>query len=170
MMKKILLLSDTHSFLDSRILDYAKDVDEIWHAGDIGSFDVTDALEKLKPLRAVYGNIDNAAIRQHFPEDLFFELEGVTVFMTHIGGRPKRYAKGISEKLTRLKPQLFICGHSHILKVAYDNDSELLYINPGAAGKHGFHKKQTLIKFKLSHGKAKDLVVIELADKAATNS
>ena len=170
MMKKILLLSDTHSFLDSRILDYAKDVDEIWHAGDIGSFDVTDALEKLKPLRAVYGNIDNAAIRQHFPEDLFFELEGVTVFMTHIGGRPKRYAKGISEKLTRLKPQLFICGHSHILKVAYDNNRELLYINPGAAGKHGFHKKQTLIKFELSNGKAKDLVVIELADKATANS
>ncbi len=170
MMKKILLLSDTHSFLDARILDYAKDVDEIWHAGDIGSFEVTDALQKLKPLRAVYGNIDNAIIRQQFPEDLFFELEGVTVFMTHIGGRPKRYANGIPEKLRRIKPQLFICGHSHILKVAYDNDKELLYINPGAAGKHGFHKKQTLIKFELANGKAQHLVVIELGDKTAADA
>lgn len=165
MMKKILLLSDTHSFLDPRVLGYAKEVDEIWHAGDIGSFEVTDALQKLKPLRAVYGNIDNAMIRQQFPEDLFFELEGVRVFMTHIGGRPKRYAKGISEKLNKLKPQLFVCGHSHILKVVFDKDIGLLYMNPGAVGKHGFHKKQTLIKFELANGSAQNLVVIELADK-----
>ena len=170
MMKKILLLSDTHSFLDPRVLGYSKDVDEIWHAGDIGSFEVTDALQKLKPLRAVYGNIDHARIRQQFPEDLFFELEGVGVFMTHIGGRPKRYAKGIAEKLTKLKPQLFVCGHSHILKVAYDKDRELLYINPGAAGKHGFHKKQTLIKFELTNGKAQNLIVIELADKTPSDT
>ena len=170
MMKKILLLSDTHSFLDSRILDYAKDADEIWHAGDIGTFEVTDALQQIKPLRAVFGNIDNAAIRQQFPEDLFFELEGVSVFMTHIGGRPKRYAKGISDKLTKLKPQVFICGHSHILKVAFDSDRELLYINPGAAGRHGFHKKQTLIRFELTNGNIQDLVVIELADKASSDT
>ena len=169
MMKKILLLSDTHSFLDSRVLDYAKEADEIWHAGDIGNLNVTDALRNLKPLRAVYGNIDNATIRQEFKEDLFFELEGVRVFMTHIGGKPNRYAKGISEKLSKLKPQLFICGHSHILKVAFDKSRELLYINPGAAGKHGFHKKQTLIKFELANGKAQNLVVIELADKTATD-
>ena len=169
MMKKILLLSDTHSFLDSRVLDYAKDADEIWHAGDIGNLNVTDALRNLKPLRAVYGNIDNATIRQEFTDDLFFELEGVRVFMTHIGGKPNRYAKGISEKLSKLKPQLFICGHSHILKVAYDKSRELLYINPGAAGKHGFHKKQTLIKFELANGKAQNLVVIELADKTAAD-
>ena len=99
----------------------------------------------------------------------FFELEGVRVFMTHIGGKPNRYAKGISEKLSKLKPQLFICGHSHILKVAFDKSRELLYINPGAAGKHGFHKKQTLIKFELANGKAQNLVVIELADKTATD-
>lgn len=170
MMKKILLLSDTHSFLDSRILDYAKDADEIWHAGDIGTFEVTDALQQIKPLRAVFGNIDNAAIRQQFPEDLFFELEGVSVFMTHIGGRPKRYVKGISDKLTKLKPQVFICGHSHILKVAFDSDRELLYINPGAAGRHGFHKKQTLIRFELTNGNIQDLVVIELADKASSDT
>ena len=169
MMKKILLLSDTHSFLDSRVLDYAKEADEIWHAGDIGNLNVTDALRNLKPLRAVYGNIDNATIRQEFTDDLFFELEGVRVFMTHIGGKPNRYAKGISEKLSKLKPQLFICGHSHILKVAFDKSRELLYINPGAAGKHGFHKKQTLIKFELANGKAQNLVVIELADKTATD-
>ena len=169
MMKKILLLSDTHSFLDSRVLDYAKEADEIWHAGDIGNLNVTDALRNLKPLRAVYGNIDNATIRQEFKEDLFFELEGVRVFMTHIGGKPNRYAKGISEKLSKLKPQLFICGHSHILKVAFDKSRELLYINPGAAGKHGFHKKQTLIKFELANGKAQNLVVIELTDKTATD-
>ena len=169
MMKKILLLSDTHSFLDSRVLDYAKEADEIWHSGDIGNLNVTDALRNLKPLRAVYGNIDNATIRQEFKEDLFFELEGVRVFMTHIGGKPNRYAKGISEKLSKLKPQLFICGHSHILKVAFDKSRELLYINPGAAGKHGFHKKQTLIKFELANGKAQNLVVIELADKTATD-
>lgn len=169
MMKKILLLSDTHSFLDSRVLEYAKDADEIWHAGDIGNLNVTDALRNLKPLRAVYGNIDNATIRQEFTDDLFFELEGVRVFMTHIGGKPNRYAKGISEKLSKLKPQLFICGHSHILKVAYDKSRELLYINPGAAGKHGFHKKQTLIKFELANGKAQNLVVIELADKTAAD-
>ena len=169
MMKKILLLSDTHSFLDSRVLDYVKEADEIWHAGDIGNLNVTDALRNLKPLRAVYGNIDNATIRQEFTDDLFFELEGVRVFMTHIGGKPNRYAKGISEKLSKLKPQLFICGHSHILKVAFDKSRELLYINPGAAGKHGFHKKQTLIKFELANGKAQNLVVIELADKTATD-
>jgi len=169
MMKKILLLSDTHSFLDSRVLDYAKDADEIWHAGDIGNLNVTDSLRNLKPLRAVYGNIDNATIRQEFPEDLFFELEGVSVFMTHIGGKPNRYAKGISEKLSKLKPQLFICGHSHILKVAFDKSRELLYVNPGAAGKHGFHKKQTLIKFELANGKAQNLVVIELADKTSAD-
>ena len=169
MMKKILLLSDTHSFLDSRVLGYAKDADEIWHAGDIGSFEVTDTLQKIKPLRAVYGNIDNATIRQQFPEDLYFTLEGVSVFMTHIGGRPKRYAKGISEKLIALQPNLFICGHSHILKIAYDNSKSVLYINPGAVGKHGFHKKQTMIRFEVHNGKAQNLVVIELGDKSLSN-
>ena len=169
MMKKILLLSDTHSFLDSRVKKYAQDVDEIWHAGDIGSFEVTDALAKIKPLRAVFGNIDNASLRQQFPEELLFELDGVTVFMTHIGGKPKRYAKGISEKLTRLKPDLFVCGHSHILKVGYDDSKSVLYLNPGAVGKYGFHKKQTMIQFELHQGKAQNLVVIELGDKTLSN-
>lgn len=162
MMKKILLLSDTHSFLDLRVLGYAKKADEIWHAGDIGSFDVTDSLQAIKPLRAVYGNIDNAAIRQHFSAELFFKIEGVTIFMTHIGGKPKKYAKGISEKLLALKPDIFICGHSHILNVAYDDNKSLLYMNPGAVGKHGFHKKQTMLQFEVENGKAQNLMVIEL--------
>jgi putative phosphoesterase len=165
MMKKILLLSDTHSFLDPRVLGYAEAVDEIWHAGDIGAFEVTDALEKIKPLRVVYGNIDNARIRSQFDESLFFTIDGLRVFMTHIGGKPPRYAKGIKEKLARLNPDLFICGHSHILKVAYDKKHELLFMNPGAAGKHGFHKKQTMIRFEIAAGKAQNLVVIELGDK-----
>jgi putative phosphoesterase len=169
MMKKILLLSDTHSFLDPRVLDYAMEVDEIWHAGDIGAFEVTDALEKIKPLKVVYGNIDNSRIRSQFDEDLFFTVEGVRVFMTHIGGKPPRYAKGIVEKLQRLKPDIFICGHSHILKVAFDKKHNLLFMNPGAAGKHGFHKKQTIIRFEIEAGKAKNLVVIELGDKPRKN-
>ena len=170
MMKKILLLSDTHSFLDPRILAYAKKADEVWHAGDIGSFEVTDALEKIKPLRAVYGNIDNNALRQQFKEDLYFELEGVRVFMTHIGGKPKKYAKGVLDKMTAFKPDIFICGHSHILRVAFDATNQVLCINPGAAGKHGFHKKQTLIQFELQSGKAQNLVVIELGDKPIKDS
>lgn len=166
MIKKILLLSDTHGFLDNRVLNYAADVDEIWHAGDIGDFSVTNALEKIKPLRAVYGNIDNAAIRQQFGETLFFELEGVNVFMIHIGGKPYKYAKGVAEQIERLKPDVFVCGHSHILRVEYDKKRAMLYINPGAAGKHGFHKKQTLVQFELYKGAVQNLVVIELGTQA----
>lgn len=164
MMKKILLLSDTHGFLDTRILSYAKDVDEIWHAGDIGSFDITDMLEATKPIRVVYGNIDDASIRQQFDEELFFELEGVKVLMTHIGGKPKKYAKGVSQRIDALNPDLFVCGHSHILRVEYDQSKKVLYLNPGAAGKHGFHKKQTFLLFEISDGKAQNLVVVELGD------
>ncbi len=162
MIKKILLLSDTHGFLDHRVLGYAAKVDEIWHAGDIGDFSVTDALAHIKPLRAVYGNIDNAAIRQQFAETLFFELEGVNVLMTHIGGKPYKYAKGVAAYIEQYKPDVFICGHSHILRIEYDKKSNMLYINPGAAGKHGFHKKQTLVQFELHKGAIQNLVVIEL--------
>ncbi len=169
MMKKILLLSDTHSFLDPRVLGYANEVDEIWHAGDIGAFEVTDTLEKIKPLKVVYGNIDNASIRSQFDEDLFFTVEGMRVFMTHIGGKPPRYAKGIAEKLESLKPDIFICGHSHILKVTFDEKHNLLFMNPGAVGKHGFHKKQTMIRFEITAGKLQNLVVIELGDKPRKN-
>ena len=165
MMKKILLLSDTHSFLDPRVLGYAEEVDQIWHAGDIGSFEVTDTLAKIKPLKVVYGNIDNASIRSQFDEDLFFITGGIRVFMTHIGGKPPLYAKGIGEKLKYLNPDIFICGHSHILKVSFDKKNKLLFMNPGAVGKHGFHKKQTMIRFEIKGKKVQNLVVIELGDK-----
>ncbi len=169
MIKKILLLSDTHGFLDNRIIKYARAADEIWHAGDIGDFSVTDALEKIKPLRVVYGNIDNASIRQHFDESLFFELEGVNVLMLHIGGKPTKYAKGVGEQIDQLKPDVFVCGHSHILRVEYDKKRSVLYLNPGAAGKHGFHKKQTLLQFELSKGRVQNLTVIELGEETISD-
>ena len=146
-MKKILLLSDTHSFVDEQILKFVKQADEVWHAGDIGRLDVIDTLKKLKPVRAVYGNIDNHLIRTEFPLDLKFIIEDVDVWITHIGGYPNRYDVRIKEELTKNPPKLFICGHSHILKVIYDKKLNLLHMNPGAAGKHGFHKVRTMLRF-----------------------
>src|SRR5210317_817815 len=131
-MKKILLLSDTHSYIDDQILKHANWADEVWHAGDIGNIEVTDKLKTIKPVRAVYGNIDNSEIR--------FEVEGVSIWMTHIGGYPKRYDSRIKNKLHANPPNLFISGHSHILKVMHDKELDLLHMNPGAAGKHGFHQ------------------------------
>lgn len=164
-MKKILLLSDTHGYIDDQIVKHAKWADEIWHAGDIGTIQVTDQLKKLKPVRAVYGNIDNAEIRSEFPLDNKFELEGVSVWMTHIGGYPNKYYHRIKEDLKENPPQLFITGHSHILKVMHDKKLELLHMNPGAAGKHGFHQVRTMLRFRLSQGKIKDLEVIELGTR-----
>ena len=165
-MKKILLLSDTHSYIDAQILKFLKQADEVWHAGDIGQLTVTDTLKKLKPLRAVYGNIDDAAARAEFPLDLKFTLEGVNVWMTHIGGYPNKYNQRIREDLAKNSPQLFICGHSHILKVQFDKKLNLLHINPGAAGKHGFHKVRTMVRFELETGTIKNMEVIELATRA----
>lgn len=165
-MKKILLLSDTHSYIDAQILKFVKQADEVWHAGDIGQLTVTDTLKKLKPLRAVYGNIDDAAARAEFPLDLKFTLEGVNVWMTHIGGYPNKYNQRIREDLAKNSPQLFICGHSHILKVQFDKKLNLLHINPGAAGKHGFHKVRTMVRFELETGTIKNMEVIELATRA----
>jgi putative phosphoesterase len=164
-MKKILLLSDTHGHMDSHILKYVSQADEVWHAGDIGDFSVTDALQKIKPLKAVYGNIDGSEIRTEFPEDLFFECEQVKVYMRHIGGRPGRYSKGVSELLIQKTPKLFVCGHSHILKVQFDKKHQTLYLNPGAVGKKGFHKIRTLLRFTLDQGDIKDLEAIELAPR-----
>lgn len=164
-MKKILLLSDTHGYIDDQIVKHAKWADEIWHAGDIGTIQVTDQLKKLKPVRAVYGNIDNAEIRSEFPLDNKFELEGVSVWMTHIGGYPNKYYHRIKEDLKENPPQLFITGHSHILKVMHDKKLELLHMNPGAAGKHGFHQVRTMLRFRLSQGEIKDLEVIELGTR-----
>ena len=161
-MKKILLLSDTHGYIDDHIMEYVNESDEVWHAGDVGSIDVTDKISKIKLLRAVYGNIDGAELRTSFPKDLVFTCEGVKVFMTHIGGRPGRYAKGIGQQIKSVKPKLFICGHSHILKIQFDKTHQVLFINPGAMGKQGFHKVRTMVSFELSKGEIKNMEVIEV--------
>ncbi|MCB0572622.1 MAG: metallophosphoesterase family protein [Phaeodactylibacter sp.] len=161
-MKRIGLLSDTHSFLSPDIFTYFEECDEVWHAGDIGDEAVASQLEAFRPLRAVFGNIDGPPIRRRFPEDLRFECEGVDVFMTHIGGYPGRYNKRVRDILRANPPRLFICGHSHILKVMPDRTLGLLHINPGAAGREGFHKVRTIIRFSLEAGNISDLQVVEL--------
>ncbi len=164
-MKKILLLSDTHSYIDDRILEYAKNADEIWHAGDFGNLEVIDELKKVGKLRGVFGNIDDAKIRAEFPEIAIFECEKVKIFMIHIGGYPHKYAPRVKEKLKEEKPQIFISGHSHILKVMYDKELEILHLNPGAAGKHGWHKMRTMLRFEVNGEKIENLEVIELGLK-----
>lgn len=160
-MTKILLLSDTHSYINEDILKYVKQADEVWHAGDIGDLKVTDAIKALKPLRAVYGNIDDAKIRMEFPEHNRFLCESVDVWITHIGGYPPKYNLRVSETIKHNPPKLFICGHSHILKVMPDKKLNLLHMNPGAAGKHGFHKIRTMLRFTIDGKKIDNLEVIE---------
>lgn len=160
-MTKILLLSDTHSYLDEKILKYVKQVDEVWHAGDIGDVQVTDKLKSLKPLKAVYGNIDDATVRAEFPLDNRFTCEEVSVWITHIGGYPGRYHPRIREALQINPPRLFITGHSHILKVMPDKKLNLLHMNPGAIGTHGFHKVRTMLRFEIDGKEIKNLEVIE---------
>lgn len=161
-MKKIGLMSDTHSYLHPQVFKYFEEVDEIWHAGDIGNVELADKLEKFKPFRAVSGNIDGADIRIRYPEILRFNLEGVEVMMTHIGGYPGKYAPGVKEQLKQHPPKLFICGHSHILKVMPDTALHLLHMNPGACGQQGWHKVKTLLRFQLEAGNIQQLEVIEL--------
>jgi len=161
-MKKIVLLSDTHSFVDEQILKYVRQADEVWHAGDIGAIAVADTLQKETPLRAVYGNIDDKTVRSEYPLDAKFTCEGVSVWMTHIGGYPNKYNQRIREEIRQNPPKLFISGHSHILKVQFDQKLNLLHMNPGAAGKHGFHKVRTLLRFELNNGEIKNLEVVEL--------
>lgn len=161
-MKKILLLSDTHSHIDAIILKYVNLADEVWHAGDIGDLMVTDTLKKLKPLRAVFGNIDNHEARKEFPLNNRFFCEGVDVWITHIGGYPGKYNVAIREEIKKNPPKLFICGHSHILKVQFDKQLNLLHMNPGAAGKHGFHQVRTMLRFEIDGDKIQQLEVIEL--------
>ncbi|WP_034889883.1 metallophosphoesterase family protein [Gillisia sp. Hel_I_29] len=161
-MKKILLLSDTHSHIDDRILFYAEQADEVWHAGDIGLISVTDQLKKVKPLRAVFGNIDDHEVRKEFPLNQRFFCEGVDVWITHIGGYPNKYSPAVKEEIKTNPPKLFISGHSHILKVMNDKKLNLLHMNPGAAGKRGFHKKRTMLRFKIEGERIFDLEVIEL--------
>ncbi|CAM1350415.1 metallophosphoesterase family protein [Tenacibaculum crassostreae] len=165
-MKKILLLSDTHSFIDAQILKFVKQADEVWHAGDIGDLSVTDTIKKIKPLRAVYGNIDDNKARAEFPLDDKFQVDEVSVWITHIGGYPNKYNQRVREELKNNPPQLFICGHSHILKVQYDKKLNLLHLNPGAAGKHGFHKVRTMLRFEIDGKEIKNMEIIELANRS----
>ncbi|RIA08979.1 hypothetical protein OE09_0805 [Flavobacteriaceae bacterium MAR_2010_72] len=160
-MKKILLLSDTHSYIDEAILKHVQQADEVWHAGDIGDLNVTDAIKSLKPLKAVYGNIDDAKARQEFPLHQRFTCEGVDVWMTHIGGYPNKYDRRIKSEIYNNPPKLFISGHSHILKVMPDKTLNLLHMNPGAVGKHGLQKVRTMLRFTIEDKKIDNLEVIE---------
>jgi putative phosphoesterase len=161
-MVKIGLLSDTHGYWDERYAGHFSQCDEIWHAGDVGSPSLARQLESVKPLRAVYGNIDGADLRIQYPRVAHFSVEGVRVMMTHIGGYPGRYEPSIREELYLTRPGLFIAGHSHILKVMFDHSLGCMYMNPGAAGKSGFHLVRTLLRFAIEGDKIKDLEVIEL--------
>ncbi|MFO8001533.1 MAG: metallophosphoesterase family protein [Marinilabilia sp.] len=164
-MKKIGLISDTHGYLNPRLFELFSEVDEIWHAGDIGGENVLTDLETFKPCRAVFGNIDDWNLRVRLAEHQKFECEGMKIWMTHIGGYPGKYAPPVKQELYRNPPGLFISGHSHILKVMYDKDLKCLHINPGAAGKSGLHKVPTAIRFDVSEGEVKNLEVIELGRK-----
>lgn len=163
-MKRIGLLSDTHGYWDERYLKYFEECDEIWHAGDIGSKEVMDRLAEFRPFRGVYGNIDGQDIRKILPETNRFTVEGADIIMKHIGGYPGKYDNSIKKVLQESSPNLFISGHSHILKVKYDNELGLLHINPGAAGKYGFHTVRTLVRFNINNCNFSDLEVIELKD------
>lgn len=164
---RIGLLSDTHSYLDPSLFELFKDCDELWHAGDIGSVEVADALEAFKPLRAVYGNIDGHVLRSRYPEDLRFEVAGMPVFITHIGGYPGRYHPRVRPLLQAIPPHLYICGHSHIVKIMPDHKLQLLHINPGACGREGFHKMRTAVRFRIAEGRIQDLELLELGLRGA---
>lgn len=164
-MKKILLLSDTHSHIDESILKYVRLADEVWHAGDIGDLKVTDAIQAIKPLRAVYGNIDDDKARMEFPLHNRFLCEGVDVWITHIGGYPGKYNQAIRAEIQSNPPKLFICGHSHILKVQFDKSLNLLHMNPGACGIYGFHQVRTMLRFEIEGEKIQNLEIIELGKK-----
>ncbi|TAI49509.1 metallophosphoesterase family protein [Flagellimonas allohymeniacidonis] len=164
-MTKILLLSDTHGHMDESILKYASQADEIWHAGDIGTLSVTDSLKKIKPVRGVYGNVDDHRIQQEFPEHNRFLCENVDVWITHIGGYPGKYNVRVRDEIKQNPPKLFICGHSHILKVQHDKKLGVLHMNPGACGKYGFHHVRTMLRFVIDKDKITDLEVIELGKR-----
>ena len=164
-MKRIGLLSDTHNYLDPSVFRHFNSCDEIWHAGDIGNIAIADQLAEMKPLRAVHGNIDGYDVSSIYPESLRFTCEEAEVFMTHIGGYPGRYEKKVKDAYREKPFQLFICGHSHILKVMFDEKWQCLHINPGAAGKQGWQKVRTIIRFVIDGKEIKNCEVIELGKK-----
>lgn len=164
-MTRIGLISDTHNYLDDAVFQHFASCDEIWHGGDFGTVDIANRLKDFKPLRGVYGNIDGRDVRSEYPQKLEWTCEGVKVFMIHIGGYPGRYAPGVKQQLVDGGAKLFICGHSHILKVIYDDKIGCLHMNPGAAGKQGWHQVRTLLRFAIDGAEIKDLEVIELGKR-----
>jgi putative phosphoesterase len=164
-MKKIGLLSDTHGFVDPKIYEYFEKVDEIWHAGDVGTIKVIDQLREFKPVRGVYGNIDGTDVRSEFNEYANFMCENVNVLMTHIAGKPGRYQNNIQDKIREYKPDLFVCGHSHILLVTMDKKFNTLWMNPGSCGNKGFHQVKTILRFSITNEKIHDLEAIELGKR-----
>lgn len=164
-MKKIGIISDTHSYLDEQVFEYFKDVDEIWHAGDVGDIVLTEKIKKYKKLRAVYGNIDNHLLRSEFPKYEIIEIENCRILLIHIAGTFAKYNEETKKLIATYQPNILVCGHSHIVKVAYDEKYKLLYVNSGAAGKHGFHKVRTIIRFEIANGKPQKMELIELGRK-----
>lgn len=164
---KIGLLSDTHSYLDPKVLEYFAACDEIWHAGDVGH-QVIDLLEKFKPVRVIFGNIDDLDFQHKYPEDLYFKCEQLSILMTHIGGAPPNYNQRVKKLLKAKTPDIFICGHSHILRIKKDPQfNNMLYINPGAAGNHGLHHMKTIVRFEITGKEIKNMEVIELGKRGA---
>jgi len=166
-MSKIAILSDTHGYIDDAMIHHLQDVDEIWHAGDFGSEELSDRLAALAPLRGVYGNIDGHKLRLIHPEIQVFQIDRIKVLMIHIGGYPPRYSPRVSALLDKDMPDLYICGHSHIVRVMRDTQRGLLHINPGAAGKAGFHKVRTMMTLEINKGKMENLNLIELGKRGA---
>ena len=165
-MKKILVLSDTHGYIDDRIEEYARDSDEVWHAGDFGSFEVLKKLKKISFIRGVYGNIDNHFLRKSLSEFEIFDVEKLKVLMIHIAGNTKNLSSKVEELINFHKPNILVCGHSHILKIKYLKSKNILYLNPGAAGKHGFHKIRTMIKFDIIDQMVENMNIIELGKRS----
>ncbi len=166
-MMRIGLISDTHNFLDEAVFKHFERCDEIWHGGDFGTNEIAERLRAFRPLRGVYGNIDGYDVRSVFPEKLAWSCEEVPVFMTHIGGHPSRYAPGMREEILKTKARLFISGHSHILKIIYDQKINCLHINPGAAGNQGWHKIRTIVRFTIDGSDIRDCEVIELGRRGS---
>lgn len=164
-MTRIGLISDTHGYLDESVFKHVENCDEIWHGGDFGDIELANRLSSFKPLKGVYGNIDATDISSIYPENLFFQCEEIKVFMTHIGGYPPKYNARVKPLIQEYKPQLFISGHSHILKVMYDDKLQCLHMNPGAAGNQGWHKLRTIITFVIDGNNMKDCKVIELGGR-----
>jgi putative phosphoesterase len=165
---KIGLISDTHGWIHPSIFEHFAKCDEIWHAGDIGNIQTADSLASFKPLRAVYGNIDDSIVRSVFQESLRFTVEEMNIWLVHIGGTPGNYSPKVKSEIYLTPPDIFICGHSHIAKVMFDKRSGSLYLNPGAAGYSGFHKYMTVIRFQVDTKKIHDLELIELGERGKT--